>query len=123
MPYICVNLTKKLTDSQKDAIKAGLGEQIALIPGKRERALMVDFSDGHTMYFAGEKRDLAFVDVRCYKAAAFEDKKAFTEAVFALLEQGGRPDRGRRLSVVGRVRHLGHQGKSQVSRPGTIRSI
>ena len=87
MPYICVNLTKKLTDSQKDAIKAGLGEQIALIPGKREKALMVDFSEGHTMYFAGEKRDLAFVDVRCYKAAAFEDKKAFTEAVFALLER------------------------------------
>lgn len=60
MPYICVNLTKKLTDSQKDAIKAGLGEKIALIPGKSERALMVDIADGRTMYYQGEKRDLAY---------------------------------------------------------------
>lgn len=87
MPYICVNLTKKLSDQQKDAIKSSLGEKISLIPGKTEKALMVDFSEGHTMYFAGEKRDLAFVDVRCYKTAAFEDKKKFTEAVFELLEK------------------------------------
>jgi len=87
MPYICVNLTKKLSDQQKDAIKSGLGEKISLIPGKTEKALMVDFSEGHTMYFAGEKRDLAFVDVRCYKTAEFENKKAFTEAVFELMEQ------------------------------------
>lgn len=87
MPYICVNLTKKLTDSQKDAIKAGLGEKIALIPGKSERALMVDIADGRTMYYQGEKRDLAYIDVRCYKSAAFEDKKCFTEAAFEVVEQ------------------------------------
>lgn len=87
MPYICVNLTKKLSDEQKDAIKSGLGEKISLIPGKSERALMVDFSENHTMYFAGEKRDLAFVDVRCYKSAPFADKQRFTEAVFELLAQ------------------------------------
>lgn len=87
MPYICVNLTGTLTDQQKDELKRGLGEKIALIPGKSEKALMVDISENHTMYFQGEKRPLAFVDVRCYKSAAFEDKKRFTEAAFEVVEQ------------------------------------
>lgn len=87
MPYICVNVTGTLTDAQKDALKAGFGEKISLIPGKTEKALMVDISENHTMYFQGEKRNLAFVDVRCYKSAAFEDKKRFTEAVFEIIEK------------------------------------
>ena len=37
MPYICVNLTGTLTDQQKDELKRGLGEKIALIPGKSEK--------------------------------------------------------------------------------------
>lgn len=35
----------------------------------------------------GDRRDLAFVDVRLYKTAEFADKKRFTEAVFALIQQ------------------------------------
>lgn len=87
MPYICVNVTGTLREDQKEAIKSGLGEKISLIPGKTEKALMVDISEHHTMYFQGEKRDLAFIDVRCYKSAAFEDKKRFTEAAFAVVEE------------------------------------
>lgn len=87
MPYIGVNVTGTLTDAQKDALKAGFGEKIALIPGKTEKALMVDISENHTMYFQGDKRDLAFVDVRCYKTAEFADKKCFTEAAFQLLTE------------------------------------
>ena len=55
MPYIGVSTSKKLSDAQKDAIKSALGEKISVIPGKTEKALMVDIADGHTMYFAGEK--------------------------------------------------------------------
>jgi phenylpyruvate tautomerase PptA (4-oxalocrotonate tautomerase family) len=48
---------------------------------------MIDISDGHALYFAGQKMArCAFVDVRCYKQAPFDDKKAFTEAVFKLLQ-------------------------------------
>lgn len=86
MPYIGVHVTGTLSNVQKDAIKTGLGEKISLIPGKTERVLMVDISENHTMYFGGEQRPLAFLDVRCYKTAAFEDKKAFTEAAFAVVQ-------------------------------------
>lgn len=87
MPYIGINMTSTLTKAQKEALKTGLGEKITMIPGKTEKALMVDFSENHTMYFQGERRDLAFVDVRLYKTAEFADKKRFTEAVFALIQQ------------------------------------
>lgn len=61
----------------------GLGEKIALIPGKNEAALMIDISDGHTMYLAGTKREqLAYLDVKIYGSTEFEYKKEFTEAAF-----------------------------------------
>ena len=87
MPYIGVSTSKKLSDAQKDALKSALGEKISVIPGKTEKALMVDIADGHTMYFAGEKRELAFLDVRCYGSTEFSNQKAFTEAAFAAVQQ------------------------------------
>ena len=70
----------------KDELKKTIGQKISLIPGKTETALMVDISDNHTMYFAGEKRKLAYVDVRCYGSTEFENKKALTEALFDAVE-------------------------------------
>ena len=69
MPYIAVTTSKALSDEQKDELKKTIGQKISLIPGKTEAALMVDISDNHTMYFAGEKR-----------------KKALTEALFDAVE-------------------------------------
>ena len=86
MPYIAVTTSKALSDEQKDELKKAIGQKISLIPGKTEAALMVDISDNHTMYFAGEKRKLAYVDVRCYGSTEFENKKALTEALFDAVE-------------------------------------
>lgn len=95
MPYIAVSTSKALSDAQKDALKTAIGQRIGVIPGKVEAALMVDISDNHTMYFAGEKRELAFVDVRCYGSTEFENKKAFTEAAFEAVQQTtGLPEDG-----------------------------
>ena len=45
MPYIAVSTSKMLSDAQKDALKASLGEKIRVIPGKTEAALMIDIAD------------------------------------------------------------------------------
>ena len=79
-------LPRPVSDEQKDELKKTIGQKISLIPGKTEAALMVDISDNHTMYFAGEKRKLAYVDVRCYGSTEFENKKALTEALFDAVE-------------------------------------
>ena len=95
MQYIGVSTSKRLSDDQRDALKVALGEKISVIPGKSEKALMIDIADGHTMYFAGEKRELAFIDVRCFGSTEFANKKAFTEAAFAVVQQTtGLPEDG-----------------------------
>lgn len=88
MPYISVNVTKVLTDTQKDAIKSKLGEKISVIPGKSEKALMIDISDGHTIYMAGVRcENTAYIDVKIYGSTEFQYRKAFTEAVFEAIAQ------------------------------------
>lgn len=95
MPYISISTSKILTEDQKTALKTELGRKISIIPGKAEVRLMVDISDGHDMYLAGEKRDLAYLDVRGYGSSELADKKAFTEAVFvAVQEITGLPQNG-----------------------------
>ena len=87
MPYIAINTSKSLSAAQKEALKTALGEKISVIPGKGESKLMIDISDCHTMYFAGKQRELAYVDVKCFGATEFANKKAFTEAAFEIVQQ------------------------------------
>ena len=88
MPFISFNTTKKLTADQKDQVASMFGKNISLLSGKTESKLMVDISDNHTMYFAGEKREsLVFIDVRLYLMINLFDKKAFTEEIFKGIEK------------------------------------
>jgi phenylpyruvate tautomerase PptA (4-oxalocrotonate tautomerase family) len=95
MPYIQVNVSQKLSDTQKNALTARLGEVITLIPGKTEAVTMVDISDGRAVYKAGQPIDGGFVDVRLYGAAEKPAKEALTAAVFQAMEQllGIAPDK------------------------------
>ncbi len=87
MPYIGISTSKKLLPEQKEALKIKLGEKISLIPGKSQSRLMVDISDGHDMFMSGEKRDLAYIDVKYYGSAELQHKEAFTKAVFEIVGQ------------------------------------
>ena len=87
MPYISINTSKTLSGGQKDALKTALGDKITVIPGKSERGLMIDISDGRAMYFAGEQSELAFVEVSCFWTTEFVNKKAFTEAAFLAVQE------------------------------------
>lgn len=87
MPYIAINTSLKLDEERKAALKTALGENITLISGKTEQKLMVDISDGHAMYFKGDARELAFIDVRCFGRAELSDKKTFTQAVFQSVQK------------------------------------
>jgi phenylpyruvate tautomerase PptA (4-oxalocrotonate tautomerase family) len=87
MPYISINTSKVLTETEKDDLKTALGVKLTIIPGKVEAGLMVDISDNHTMYFAGKKQELAFVDIRCFRQTETEYKKAFATAVFEVISQ------------------------------------
>ncbi|MCL2878902.1 MAG: hypothetical protein FWF29_01535 [Treponema sp.] len=85
MPYIAINTTVNLSDSQKDKIKSELGRLMDIIPTKSEAQLLVDFSGSHTFYKAGVKTDGAFIDLRIFHRADLEPKKKYTAEVFSLL--------------------------------------
>ena len=84
---------------------------------------MVDISDNHTMYFAGEKRKLAYVDVRCYGSTEFENKKALTEALFDAVELHTGLHDDSILPDVHRVLQLGHPRYHEVNCRKTLRGF
>ena len=86
MPFISVQVAGSLLQEQKDAITISLGKSISLIPGKSEKQLMVDISDGHSLYFGGKPLSTgAYVDVRTFGDSDFESKKALTESIYEML--------------------------------------
>ena len=87
MPYIAVNTAQKLSDAQKDKIKAELGRLITIIPTKTEAGLLVDFSGDRTMYKAGENVSGAFIEIRLFHKAEFEPKKKFAEETFEMFSR------------------------------------
>ena len=87
MPYISVTTSKELTGVERESIRRELGVLISTIPGKSESVLMLDIEDGHDMYFAGERRVCAYLNVALYTAAPFAAKSEFAGAVCEMLEQ------------------------------------
>jgi hypothetical protein len=87
MPYILINTSLKLSAGQKEKVKAEFGRLVSIIPTKAEAGLLVDFSDGHTMYRAGEEAPCAFIEMRLYGKAETEPKKKFTKEVFEMLNK------------------------------------
>lgn len=86
MPFISVQVAGSLLPEQKAAITLSLGKNISLLPGKAEKQLMVDISDGHSLYFSGTPLSKgAYVDVRTFGDSDFDSKKALTEAIYEML--------------------------------------
>jgi phenylpyruvate tautomerase PptA (4-oxalocrotonate tautomerase family) len=94
MPYISVITAQRLSSTQKETIKSELGRLITIIPAKTEATLLIDFSEGHSMYKAGAEVPAAFIDVRLWTKAELEPKKQFTKETFELLtrELGLKPE-------------------------------
>ncbi len=86
MPFISINLSASITKAQKDEIKTRLGKLIEIIPSKSEKGLMVDISDDHALYYAGqEMENAAFIDVRLYKDSPFDEKGEFFKQTCLML--------------------------------------
>ncbi len=87
MPYIDAKITKKLSDNEKDCLKAAIGQSMAII-GKPESYTMIGIQDGYTLYFAGNKLDEgAYIAVDILGSANPANSAAFTGAVCESLEK------------------------------------
>ena len=88
MPYIKTTTSVKLDGAKKDALKAKLGQAIALIPGKSEAWLMLSFEDGAYMSFKGDtSEDYAFADVSLFGSASDAAYDRLTAAICEILSE------------------------------------
>lgn len=88
MPFVDVRTSCPVSGGQESLLKAELGKAIALIPGKSESSLMVQFTDNCRLWFGGQQDGpIAFVNVMLYGASSKESYKSFSDAVVPLLER------------------------------------
>lgn len=86
MPFIEVKTSVRLSEGQKDQLKAGLGRAITVIPGKTESVTMVGLVGDYDLYLGGHKLARgAFVDVKLFGEATIEDKESLCQAVCELM--------------------------------------
>ena len=69
MPFIHVSTNVSVSAECAEEIKTGLGSAIKLIPGKTEQWLMAEIEGDKTLYFQGDSRPAAIVQVSLYGEA------------------------------------------------------
>lgn len=88
MPYVHMSIAKKLSDEQKEAIKASIGRLIEILPNKSEKVMMIRLDDDLQMYYRGVRENCAYVNVCLYLTSQDQKKgefgSAFVESLSAL---------------------------------------
>lgn len=88
MPFIDVRFSGEISGAQEAEVKAELGKAIALIPGKSEGSLMVQFTDRCRLWFGGKQDGpIVMVNVMLYGSATPEHYGRFKDAVIPMLEE------------------------------------
>ncbi len=110
MPFIDCKISKKVTDEQKDALKAEMGKSIGIMH-KPESYLMVGIVDDYTLYLAGKKLpEGAFVGISVLGSVSSSDAEKMTAAVCdALKKVLGIPGENVYVTYQG-IRDWGHDG-------------
>ena len=86
MPFIDSKISVKMTDEQKEQIKAELGKAASII-GKPESFLMVGFQDEYTLYFAGNKLEKgAYISVDVFGSANSASSSQMTAKICEIYE-------------------------------------
>lgn len=88
MPFIDVKASCEITQNQEERIKAGLGKAIALIPGKSEARLMLQFSGPCRMWYAGEQDGpIVMASVAIFGETDKDSFQKFGAAAVSLFQQ------------------------------------
>lgn len=96
MPFIDLKTSAKIDESAEALLRKEFGKIIALIPGKSEAWLMLNFTDCERMAFRGNAEDdTAMVSVDLLGGASDKAYDDMTRAICFTVNQilGVRPDR------------------------------
>lgn len=85
MPYVHMHMAKKLSDEQRETLKARVGQLIEILPGKSEQVLMLRLDDGLPMNYRGVPENCVYVNTCLYLMSPDEKKEAFAHGLAAAL--------------------------------------
>ena len=86
MPYIGTQTNKKITREDCLKLKSLLGEAIAIIPGKSENWLMLNFKDEQKMFFKGESVEMCYAEVKIFGSCEKKDLESLTKKMCEIYE-------------------------------------
>ena len=87
MPYIDTKTTEKIGEEQKRELIARFGEAIAIIPGKSEGWLMLNFTDSADMAFSGKAGNCAMVNVKIFGKSSAEAYSRLTAKICDIMNE------------------------------------
>ena len=113
MPYIKTTVSNEISPAAQEALKTKLGQAIALILGKTERWLMLEFQDNARMYFqGGNGADYAFVQVSLFGGASDAAYDRLTAAISEILNEELAIDRANIYITYQPLEHWGWNGSN-----------
>ena len=87
MPFIDSKITVKVSEEQKEVLKAKIGKAVSII-GKPESFLMVGFEDEYSLYFAGNKLEKgAYVSVDVFGSVSSSAADKMTARICEIYEE------------------------------------
>ena len=88
MPYITIDMSKSISEEQKDQLASEIGKAITAFPGKTDRALMIGINDGRLIYNHGVRQEnCAYLDISMHGSFPYEMKNDFTVRVYEIFER------------------------------------
>ena len=86
MPFINTNTNTEISKEQEITLKEKLGKAIEIL-GKSEGWLMLSFEDKCSMYFKGESKPIAFVDISVFGSSSDSQCEKMTKEVCSIFKE------------------------------------
>lgn len=113
MPFIHTRVNRPIDQETEKNLSRQLGKAIALLPGKSEDWLMLQFEDNCHLYFKGDcKKPLAFVNVKLFGASSEVAYERLTAEICRILENALAIDPAQVYVQYDEINHWGWNGSN-----------
>lgn len=81
MPYIRLEVSKRMNDKEKETIKKEVAKILEEEANKLEKYLMISIFDSVSMYFAGIEEDTVYMEIKLLGKLSLQQKEAITKKI------------------------------------------
>lgn len=112
MPFINLKTNVKIDEKKELSLKENFGKAIAVIPGKSEAWLMINIEDECRMYFKGDNKPMAFIEVKVYGSVSEKAVDELTNVLSGVMESELGIDKSRIYVKYEEIEYWGWNGNN-----------